>query len=1408
MTSKSATSSLTTIPREDSDVYQFTLRTAILADEISSTGLGTNGTGTGTGTGTVLAPPTLRHASSFQPTNTNTNTSTTTTTSWSRSILSLSTSSLTTLPPNTNSTTVKFPKDFLKLFISNLSTISTLSQTNSLLKQSLKHFINKYNNDPSFQRNLKQNRQIEELILTFGTTAATTLRSTTSAENNPSAWKQDLDAHIAHFLRFVRDTLASKELSQKVPSELWKRLDDYALKIGIPPHSTSTSPSPQASSSTPSDDAPPGPSQTTSLATNLAAMPLTLTVGKLFGKLEHELMKDVVALRRRCTEKAAYTDLKAIINSLARSSPSTISTTTTTSTTTTPAHPKFHYVPSDFLHESCFQKWRRKESASLSDLLVSMIKRDPSLPVAVASDRLTTTTGVGPTPTTDTDEDSMDLFFVPPDPLFYYRRLYEISLDHSYTLLSSLPPSAPVPLTILSSECESLLREIEKRWRVSEWTRRTTFVRCLVGFVRELGVPGACVEMALRECEAVGRESGDGEGTGDVDWDEWPIVERTYLSKNLRSLFNLLLPRFFEIFEGILLLPYSEILPSLTLIHSCPLLSLSLPSGELSTTFDELREGMRKFVKFAYEDKMAEMEMRERGNDLQPFLTMLVWVREETKGLQKVFGTTGLLGEIDPPALFIGIAAPEFVHHLSASQQALVAAANQKEGAAGDDDLLALYRGVVQLEEMHDAFVPETPLVIDFSAWFEPYVRRWLATTDARTMEWVKRAIGADKFVPEEESDEKQSTSVVDLIASCQSATDWVLKLDWPNEVENARYLTSLSQTIAKSIQQYTSLLETMFIDEMFPKKEEHSHSNRNSMDVEHRPSAWLTKAKLAVQGDQKVEPFVFKPTSLVKLNNIQAARSLLDRMYTKLDAERVSTILAPYEAPPPPPTQSRYLFTVKVVLGENLVPTGRKSGGTLDPFLILSDPAGHRVAKTRTLYETNDPRWDETFDVSVKGDLWLRATVYNRNLMDEHDIVARAFIHLNPPEFGDYLPRDVWLRLESVSEQRLDSRLLLRISMEGEKDDIRFYFGRAFRFLKRAEGDMTRMIVDKMSPFIRHYLSQSTLKALVKTQFNFEIPDIDLSRVQGNITKATGKINAYVRGALAQDENALLIPSVEEYRQGQQGASVAATQQESMIKRKVKGPLTDQEVEDAIGPLLDYFNDTFRVLNETLSAEAWGLVSTKLWKEILLNIEGLVLPPLSDQPTEMRPLTEKEIDIVYKWRQFLLDFFHQRGEGLPMSTLRNQKYEDLGMARMYYDWTADALCEEAVRAMQRQLERKESGASGLGRTKSVLNQRNLGTIKARKKEKAAAESSNVEVILRLLRMHPGQGDFLQMQINQLNIQAQQVSRAGAGSIQRRHANGHSAGGAGGRRLSGLRGRGGRNGPAVPNLPTIPDQYR
>ena len=200
-------------------------------------------------------------------------------------------------------------------------------------------------------------------------------------------------------------------------------------------------------------------------------------------------------------------------------------------------------------------------------------------------------------------------------------------------------------------------------------------------------------------------------------------------------------------------------------------------------------------------------------------------------------------------------------------------------------------------------------------------------------------------------------------------------------------------------------------------------------------------------------------PQPLVKLNNIQSARDLLDKMYTAVDADRVSRLVGEntvdkYVTAEPP---TRFLFTVKVILAERVV--GKDGSTSIDPFLTLSDEHGRRVAKTRTMYTTSNPRWSESYDISVTGSMWLAATVYHRNLIDEHDLLGRGYIHLHPSLYADFLPHELWLDLDT------HGRILVRISMEGEKDDIQFYFGRAFRSLKRTETDMVRIIIDKVRP-------------------------------------------------------------------------------------------------------------------------------------------------------------------------------------------------------------------------------------------------------------------------------------------------------------------------------------------------------
>jgi hypothetical protein len=141
------------------------------------------------------------------------------------------------------------------------------------------------------------------------------------------------------------------------------------------------------------------------------------------------------------------------------------------------------------------------------------------------------------------------------------------------------------------------------------------------------------------------------------------------------------------------------------------------------------------------------------------------------------------------------------------------------------------------------------------------------------------------------------------------------------------------------------------------------------------------------------------------------------------------------------------------------------------------------------------------------------------------------------------------------------------------------------------------------MSPFIRQSLSRPVLKSLIKGDSK-----LDYNRALGNVT-------ALYRSALGGSVSEVQIPLPSEE------------------KPRVKpGELTDVEMEQAIVGLFDYFEANLMTLNTYLGDTTKEMVMTRLWKEILVTIEGLLIPPLSETPSEMNPLTDKEVDIVFNW--------------------------------------------------------------------------------------------------------------------------------------------------------------------------------
>jgi hypothetical protein len=179
----------------------------------------------------------------------------------------------------------------------------------------------------------------------------------------------------------------------------------------------------------------------------------------------------------------------------------------------------------------------------------------------------------------------------------------------------------------------------------------------------------------------------------------------------------------------------------------------------------------------------------------------------------------------------------------------------------------------------------------------------------------------------------------------------------------------SYFQTVSKAVEHYCRNVEELFMAEMFPRPTDHLQPQKSS--------AWLEKAKqLAIQGEKKVVPFNFLPESCVKLNNVEAARRLLDKMYSQMQADKLADVLENHApAVPEKVERPRFLFTVKIAIAEGLVPLDSNPSSLLDTFVTLSDEAGNRLAKTRTIYESLAPRCTYPFPnyLSVSDILFLR---------------------------------------------------------------------------------------------------------------------------------------------------------------------------------------------------------------------------------------------------------------------------------------------------------------------------------------------------------------------------------------------------------------------------------------------------
>ncbi|KAF8315851.1 hypothetical protein DL93DRAFT_2125393 [Clavulina sp. PMI_390] len=1206
------------------------------------------------------------------------------------------------------SKSIKFPKDLLAVLDSKLENISMNrdpAYTEQLLRRSVAVFWGNRLKDPTFYRTMKENRKIEELIVNFISSAATSLQKSKELEGD--AWKYELYVHIAQFIKILRECL---RLVSHVPPELTAKMESYAEHLA-PATEARNEVSPSTSNGA-------GPSGAV-IFSSVSEMPMVKTVAKIFGYTLQEVQQDLSSLRKLCTTKAAVTDLKTCLKNIKIDAP-------------------FPGRREDFDTDEAWEHWKHNEVSELSTLLNDMVVQDPEL--ARTTDRqLPRTNSPRPQSTYSfrdnaddgaisrrtsaasryslalssfppDDGDGMDaeaqtssFTYIPSNSKRFYKRLMELCIEHDLRAMYELDGDEEVSLEIISSETRRMVDECALRWRVANPYRVTTALDIMKYKFEREEIPFACIPEAMQSVA---------NAAGDLPLDDWSKEDAAYLTKVYGELFNIFLGGLYHSFENLENIKPDEINPAVQIIESIRDTGLldRIPDFKIEDRFNDLGNRVRAAAAQQYSLKVQELFAAQVGvNRAIPLLLLTDWIEKQAKVFDSRFPDP-LFGTLDLVGLVIENYVPLFLNDLETARRRLLeGSANQPTPDIPTQDLFALYRRTKSMLALLKAFCPQLHEDFDLAGYFRPYVQQWLVSTDNMTGTWVKNALAEDQF--EAVGEEGHSSSIVDLFEFMKPPIDFLLELEWTDQYEEARFLTSLSKTISKCIEQYCRTVEELFMTEMYPRAAPTAPTaSRN----------FIERARLlTIAGEAPAEPFNFSATSCVKLNNIEAARKLLDQLYVRIDADKVAETL---DSAPPIPNKNekeRFLFTVKIISAENLPPNDSTS--KLDSFVTLSDERGVRYAKTRTIYESLNPRWEETFDFSIVSSLWLLASVRDRALIGKHDIIGHASLHLDPARFGDFLAHDMWLNMDPAG------RIMIRVSMEGEQEDIQFFFGRAFRSLKRTEGDMARIFIDKMRPIIQQTLSRKVIQTLIKS----------------GLGPTYNKLRDYYKQAWGPSASEPLIP-------------LPADEKPKFRPEQ----LSDEEVTQAIAPLFDYFETNVKVLNDYLSKTTREMVMLKVWKELLVVIDALLLPPLSAEPTDVKALSEKEVDIVFKWLKELRAFFYAEGSGpVPIEDLQNQKYRDIMSVRLYYDWHTDALMEECVRMMQQSL---RAAPTIKQRAKSIKAQRNLGTIKDRKKEKRKeGDSSNGEIIMRILRMRPRTSDFIAQQLAIMNaVKSEREARA------------------------------------------------
>ncbi|KAJ3127793.1 hypothetical protein HK098_005792 [Nowakowskiella sp. JEL0407] len=565
----------------------------------------------------------------------------------------------------------------------------------------------------------------------------------------------------------------------------------------------------------------------------------------------------------------------------------------------------------------------------------------------------------------------------------------------------------------------------------------------------------------------------------------------------------------------------------------------------------------------------------------------------------------------------------------------------------------------------------------DLEAWFIPFVRRWILHLNNKTIEWVTNAIKADNFefihtpmqsqqlmaISPEPNTEllAHSSCVTDLFSVIHQELDFILGLNWQNShqiLQHDTFLLAFAKTTYNAVDQFCY---TVSVGEI--------------SDLQGSNPAWSRLTSLA-KLSQNSEPKDIQNQTCVKLCNMEYAIVKLEELYKRMNVSSVAQSVREYRrnfsrkgagANKIAWQQEEVVkggLGVEIAYAEDLKPCSKN--GLSNPYVVVRVPDGTivppqadteglpksskqktdeptilngkecEIIRTRAQYDTLNPQWDEKFHTILPPIQKLEVVVSSRNMISSDQVAGRAEIPLATGPYAlkslleDHQTHDVFVELEP------QGRVLFRLTLDGEDEDVDFWFRKSRERLWRTRDDFVRGLAAKMTPYCREIILKS-----IKVH---EAAPLVQRTIFQSVADRMG-YNSQKKDPIAD----------------QQPIPLSAFTYAGI---SIEQPVTANEADILLSPLTDYLNKNLETLCMSLSRTMAHEVIKRIWEDVLGYIDIALAPPLYGQiERDRRFLNSRQVTMVDWMLRILQDFFHADGQGfgLSMELLRdNKKFKNI----------------------------------------------------------------------------------------------------------------------------------------------------